>query len=123
MMSARQMLEDVRKTDDAIEKSIGLRPKVFRPPYGVTTPAMKKVMRLGGYTAIGWNIRSLDTVARDDKKLLDKLVRLLQPGAVILFHDTQKVTLSILPEFIRAARNGGYEFVRLDKLLNVRWYG
>ena len=83
---------------------------------------MKKVMNKGGYTAIGWNIRSLDTMARDDKQLLDKLVRLLKPGAVILLHDTQKITLSILPGFIRAARNEGYEFVRLDKLLNLKSY-
>ena len=122
MMPASRMLEDVRKTDEAIKKAIGLQPKAFRPPYGVTTPAMKTVMSKGGYTAIGWNIRSLDTVARDEKQLLEKLVRLLKPGAVILLHDTQKITLSILPRLISAARNEGYEFVRLDKLLNVKWY-
>ena len=122
MMPASRMLKDVQRTDAAIEKSIGLQPKVFRPPYGVTTQAMNRVMKLGGYTAIGWNIRSLDTVARDEKQLLDKLVRLLEPGGVILLHDTQKITLSILPRFIKAARNEGYEFVRLDKLLNVKWY-
>ncbi|HKH63001.1 MAG TPA: polysaccharide deacetylase family protein [Flavitalea sp.] len=122
MMPSDRMLEDVQKTDEAIKKSIGLHPKLFRPPYGVTTPAMKKVMNRGGYTAIGWNIRSLDTIARNDKQLLNKLIRLLRPGAVILLHDTQKITLSILPRFIRAARNEGYEFVRLDELLNVKSY-
>jgi len=79
-------------------------------------------MNRGGYTAIGWNIRSLDTIARNDKQLLNKLIRLLRPGAVILLHDTQRITLSILPRFIRAARNEGYEFVRLDELLNVKSY-
>ena len=122
MMPSGRMLEDVKKTDAAIKRSIGLQPKVFRPPYGVTTPAMDKVMKMGGYTAIGWNIRSFDTIARNETQLLDKLIRLLRPGAVILLHDTEKITLSILPQFIRAARNEGYEFVRLDKLLNVKWY-
>jgi peptidoglycan/xylan/chitin deacetylase (PgdA/CDA1 family) len=122
MMPSGRMLEDVQKTDEAIKRSIGLQPKVFRPPYGVTTPAMDKVMKLGGYTAIGWNIRSFDTIARNETQLLEKLIRLLRPGAVILLHDTEKITLSILPQFIRAARNEGYEFVRLDKLLNIKWY-
>lgn len=122
MMSSGRMLNDVRKTDEVVKRSIGFQPKVFRPPYGVTTPAMGKVMEVGGYTAIGWNIRSFDTIARNETQLLDKLIRLLRPGAVILLHDTQKITLSILPRFIRAARNEGYEFVRLDKLLNVKWY-
>ena len=90
---------------------------------GAASPAdMGKVMKAGGYTAIGWNIRSLDTIARNETRLLNKLIRLLKPGAIILLHDTQKITLSILPRFINAARNEGYEFVRLDKLLNVESY-
>jgi peptidoglycan/xylan/chitin deacetylase (PgdA/CDA1 family) len=83
---------------------------------------MKTAVRNQGYTVIGWNIRSFDTMAKSEKKLLDKLTRLLRPGAIILLHDTQRVTLSVLPHFIRAARNEGYEFVRLDKLLNVEVY-
>jgi peptidoglycan/xylan/chitin deacetylase (PgdA/CDA1 family) len=119
---AKKMLEDVQMTDSAIEESLGVRPKLFRPPYGITTPAMNKVMHAGGYTAVGWNIRSLDTIASNEEKLLKKLLRLLRPGAVILLHDTQQITLSILPRFIQAARNEGYEFVRLDKLLNIQGY-
>ena len=122
LMPAKQMLHDVKKTDMAMKETIGMQPKLFRPPYGVTTPAMKKVMQRGGYAAIGWSIRSYDTMARDPKKLLNKLTRLLKPGAIILLHDTMQVTLSILPQFIQAARNEGYEFVRLDKLLNVKVY-
>jgi peptidoglycan-N-acetylglucosamine deacetylase len=122
LLPSTQMLQDVQMTDSVINESLGLRPKLFRPPYGVTTPAMRKVMDKGGYTAIGWNIRSFDTIAKDEKKLLNKLIRLLRPGAVVLLHDTQKITLSILPHFIDAARNEGYEFVRLDKLLKVKAY-
>lgn len=122
LLPTNRMLKDVQMTDAAVMQTIGIQPKLFRPPYGVTTPAMKKVMDKGGYTAIGWNIRSLDTIASNEKKLLNKLVRLLRPGAIILLHDTKKITLSVLPRFIQAARNEGYEFVRLDKLLNVKWY-
>lgn len=122
MLTSNRMLKDIQMADAAIKKSIGVLPKLFRPPYGVTTPAMKKAMERGGYTAIGWNIRSLDTIARNETKLLDKLTKLLRPGAIILLHDTQEITLSVLPRFIGAARNEGYEFVRLDKLLNVKWY-
>ena len=83
---------------------------------------MKHVMEQGGYTAIGWNIRSLDTMIKDEKKLLKKIVRLLQPGAIVLLHDTSRVTLSVLPALFAEARKQGYEFVRLDKLLNVAPY-
>jgi len=122
LLPSKQMEHDVQMTDIVIKQSLGLQPKLFRPPYGITTPAMRRVMDQGGYTAIGWNIRSLDTIATNDKKLLNKLIRLLRPGAIILLHDTQRITVSVLPLFIQAARNEGYEFVRLDKLLNVNVY-
>ena len=122
VMLPGQMLNDVKKMDAAMKNAIGLQPKLFRPPYGVTTPGMKKVMQLGGYTAVGWSIRSFDTMAKDQKKLLNKLLSQLKPGAIILLHDTMQITLAILPRFIQAARNEGYEFVRLDKLLNVKVY-
>lgn len=122
LLNSGAMMKDVQKADEAVSKSIGIRPKLFRPPYGVTTPAMKKVMVRGGYTAVGWSIRSLDTIATSEKKLLGKLTKRLHPGAVVLLHDTQRITLSVLPQFIQAARNEGYEFVRLDSLLNIKWH-
>jgi peptidoglycan-N-acetylglucosamine deacetylase len=122
MFSVKKMQADIQMMSDTVKKTIGLQPKLFRPPYGVTTPNMKKVMKKDGYTAIGWNIRSMDTVIRNEKKLLNKIVGSLQPGAIILLHDTSKVTASVLQQFINETRNKGYEFIRLDKLLNVAPY-
>lgn len=122
LLPAKRMQHDMQQADAAMKQVLGVQPKLFRPPYGVTTPSMKAAVKKQGYTAVGWNIRSLDTIAKSEEKLLQKLVRLLKPGAVILLHDTQKITVSVLPRFIQAARNEGYEFVRLDKLLNVEVY-
>jgi len=122
LFSTKKMLQDVQMMTETVKNTIGTAPRLFRPPYGVTTPNMKKVMQQGGYTAIGWNIRSLDTVITEEEKLFQKIEALLQPGAIILLHDTSKTTLSILPGFIAAARSKGYEFVRVDKLLNVAPY-
>ena len=122
LFSARKMLNDVQLMSETAENIIGLRPALFRPPYGVTTPNMKKVMQRGGFTAIGWNIRSLDTVVKEEKKLLQRITRQLQPGAIVLLHDTCKTTLAVLPRFIETARGKGYEFVGIDKLLNLPPY-
>ncbi|MEP7278538.1 MAG: polysaccharide deacetylase family protein [Bacteroidota bacterium] len=122
LFSTKKMLADLQLMNTRVKETIGVSPRLFRPPYGVTTPNMRNVVQEGGYTAIGWNIRSLDTVIKEEKKLLQKIAALLQPGAVILLHDTSKTTLSVLPQLIAAVRGRGYEFVRLDKLLNVAPY-
>ncbi len=122
LFSTKKMLNDVQLMNETAENITGLRPALFRPPYGVTTPNMKKVMERSGLTAIGWNIRSLDTVIKEEDKLFNKISGLLQPGAIVLLHDTSKTTLAILPRFIEVARSKGYEFVRADKLLNIAPY-
>jgi len=122
LFSARKMLNDVQLMSETAENITGQRPALFRPPYGVTTPNMKKVMQRGGFTAIGWNIRSLDTVVKEEEKLLQKITSQLEAGAIVLLHDTSKTTLAVLPRFIETARSKGYEFVRIDKLLNLSPY-
>jgi peptidoglycan/xylan/chitin deacetylase (PgdA/CDA1 family) len=122
MFSTKKMMADTQQMSETVNRTIGLRPLLFRPPYGVTTPNMRKVMDKTGYTAIGWNIRSLDTVIKEEEKLLEKITGKLQPGAIVLLHDTSTTTLAILPRFIAAARSKGYAFVSIDKLLNVLPY-
>jgi len=122
LFSTKKMRQDLESMNEQVKKTTGLVPRLFRPPYGVTTPNMKKVMQQTGLTAVGWNIRSLDTVIKDKERLLQKITGPLRPGAIILLHDTSSATLSILPSFIAGARSRGYEFVRLDQLLNIAPY-
>jgi len=122
LFSADKMYDDLQMMDEAMQKVIGLKPKLFRPPYGVTNPNLKKAVIKGNYIPVGWNIRSLDTVISDEQKLLTKVTKALKPGAVVLFHDTGKAIPAVLPAFIKQAREKGYEIVRLDKLLKLEPY-
>jgi len=122
MFSAKKMLQDLQQMDDEMERVTGLRPKLFRPPYGVTNPNVKKAIIKGNYTPVGWSVRSMDTVIKDEKKLLDKINAAIKPGAVFLFHDTSKTTLDALPAFIKEVKNKGYQIVPLDKLLLLKPY-
>ncbi len=122
MFSSGKMLEDLRMMDAAMESATGLRPKLFRPPYGVTNPNLKKAVERGGYIPVGWNVRSLDTVIKDGNKLFDKINAGLKPGAIFLFHDTSKTTLEVLPKFLQEVKKKGYRVVPLDKLLHLPAY-
>ncbi len=100
----------------------GLKPKLFRPPYGVINPNLKKAIFKGNYTTIGWNVRSFDTVIKDESKLLRRIKAGLKPGAIFLFHDTSKTTLQVLAQFIKEVKKEGYNIVPLDKLLHLQPY-
>jgi peptidoglycan/xylan/chitin deacetylase (PgdA/CDA1 family) len=44
MFSSKKMLADMRMMDVAMNSVIGKTPKLFRPPYGVTNPNLKKAI-------------------------------------------------------------------------------
>ena len=122
MYSAKKMQEDLKQMDAEMERVTGLKPKLFRPPYGVTNPNLAKAIKNSGYTPIGWSVRSMDTVIKDGKKLLGKINDGIKPGSVFLFHDTSKTTADVLPEFIQEVKKRGYNIIPLDKLLALQPY-
>ena len=122
MYAAKKMQQDLKQMDVEMERVTGLKPKLFRPPYGVTNPNLAKAIKNGGYTPVGWSVRSMDTVIKDGKKLLEKINQGIKPGAVFLFHDTSKTTLDILPQFIQEVKKRGYNIIPLDKLLALQPY-
>lgn len=122
LFSTEKMKADMKMMDAEMEKLIGIKPKLFRPPYGVTNPALKKAIINGGYTPVGWSVRSLDTVAKDEQKFFEKIKAGIKPGAVFLFHDTCRITLNVLPEFVKEVKKRGYHIIPLDKLLALKAY-
>jgi peptidoglycan/xylan/chitin deacetylase (PgdA/CDA1 family) len=122
MFSAKKMLADMQMMDRVMNDTIGQKPKLFRPPYGVTNPNLKKAIINGNYIPVGWSIRSFDTVIKNEQRLLKRVLRQLKPGAVFLFHDTSNTTVAILPEVIKYIQTNGYEIIRLDKMLNLQAY-
>jgi peptidoglycan/xylan/chitin deacetylase (PgdA/CDA1 family) len=122
LFSTRHMRADLRQMDAAVRAVTGLTPRLFRPPYGVTNPNLAKAIRKEGYTPIGWNVRSLDTVINDPVKLRKRIEKALRPGSIVLLHDTIDATLVMLPQLIDGARAAGYAITRLDKMCNIAPY-
>lgn len=120
--TARAMEAELRDTNRAIEAATGLKPLLFRPPYGVTNPALAKAVRRCGMVSTGWSLRSFDTRAKDPQLLLERILTKLKNGDVILLHDSMQVTAGVLTALIQACRQKGFTFVRLDELLRVKPY-
>lgn len=122
LFSTAQFQRELQLTDQAIEAAIGQRPALFRPPYGVTTPGLAWAIRQQEHTCVGWNVRTMDTVITDETQLLARTVKALAPGTIFLFHDHVATTTRMLEAFILEAKARGYEFVNLDRLLNIQPY-
>lgn len=120
--SAAAMAGELNATNTTIEDITGLRPLLFRPPYGVTNPNVAKAVKRTGMRSIGWTVRSFDTTARDPEQLLDRILAKLKGGDIVLLHDSMPLTREILTELICRARQKGFTFVRVDELLELEAY-
>ena len=117
LFGRKKMEQDLQKTDQLIERITGSRPSFFRPPYGVTNPTVAKVVKKRGYKAVGWSVRSLDTVVQDEDKIVERIMDRLQPGAVILMHDDREITAKVLESVILKIKKEGYRFVTLKEIM------
>lgn len=122
LQSTAKIEKELRDTDAAIHTAIGVRPKFFRPPYGVTNPMVASAIARRAYTVIGWSIRSFDTVIHDPEKLFRRITKSLKGGDVILLHDHSKATVEILPKLLEYISKRGLKIVRVDHLFNEKAY-
>lgn len=122
LYNAEKMTNDLDAMNLQVLQATGLKLRLFRPPYGVTNPNLARAVKKLGFLSIGWNVRSLDTMAKDPEQLLQKMLKSVKPGAIILFHDTCQATFLMLPAFIEAVHKRGINIVRLDKMLGVEAY-
>jgi len=120
--STNLLRADFLKCSKSIEYVINEKPIFFRPPFGVTNPRYKRAIIALSLKSIGWSIRSLDTKTNNAKQLYNSLIKKISKGSIILFHDTQKVTVEVLPQIIEHCKNNGIKIVPLPQLINERPY-
>lgn len=120
--SRKGFIDELNRTLELVYKATGRQMKLFRPPYGVTTPNLAKAARDLGYAVTGWNVRSLDTKKDSIEQIAGRVKKQLKPGAVILFHDTSAKTVEVLRQTLTFAAENGFKIVSAGELLNLKAY-
>jgi peptidoglycan/xylan/chitin deacetylase (PgdA/CDA1 family) len=120
--SVRGFKDELNRTAESVFNITGKRMKLFRPPYGVTTPHLVKAARMLNYRVIGWSIRSLDTTADTAQVITDRVQKQIKPGAIVLFHDTTDKTVEALKQMLDFAKENGYKIVSVEQLLKIDAY-
>ena len=108
--STAVMTQEIQQTD-ALLAQLGIVTPSFRPPYGVTNPHIASAARRTGKRVIGWDIRSLDTVIKDETRLWSRVVSKLTQGNIILMHDTSERTLHVLEQLLKYLKANDYQVV------------
>ncbi|MGZ5055260.1 MAG: polysaccharide deacetylase family protein [Methylobacter sp.] len=120
--SCQGFKNELNMTAERVFDVIGKRTKLFRPPFGVTTPNLAKAANLLNYNLIGWSVRSLDTTADSARVITRRVQSQIKPGAIILFHDSSDKTVEVLEQTLNFAKENGYKIVSIEQLLKLDAY-
>lgn len=121
--NAKKITEELQKTDELLEKFTSQKINFFRPPYGVTTPSIRRALKVTGHKVIGWNIRSLDGGTTDVELILNRIKKRVSPGGIVLLHDTGEHSVLVLEQFLQFLQQNKYQVVSIEELLNLKAYG
>ncbi len=116
-----RLIEEIRKTDALIESMTGKKAQLFRPPYGVTNPSIRRALEVTKHKVIGWNIRSLDGILKDEKIIFARIKNRIAPGGIVLLHDTSH-SVKILERLMLHLEENEYKVVSIEELLNIKAY-
>lgn len=111
--------EEIKKTSDIINETVGVSPKFFRPPYIAVSAAMYENIDLpfiNGINCVDW-----DASVSSDKRI-ETILNNVKDGDIILLHDFNgnQNTVDALDGIIQGLKDDGYAFVTVSKLFELK---
>ncbi len=113
--------EKIRQELDAMANNAqavaGVKPTLFRPPYGDYNNDVVLTARAAGYEVIQWSVDSLDWKNKGVQPLIERATSHVKSGDIILFHNDSKYILDALPTILKSYREQGFTVVPISALL------
>ena len=122
-----ELEKEIQEAEDAIKAVTGQSPRYFRPPKAWLSSREKKKIEEMGYKIVLWSLNSKDWVTFHDKQITSYVLKRIQPGDIILFHDSGGVftteggnraqTVKTIPRLVKKLKERGYRFVTISELM------
>jgi peptidoglycan-N-acetylglucosamine deacetylase len=122
-LSWQEQKKELEESSEAVEKIIGEKPTLFRPPWGSFNENTQELVMSHGMHLVNWDVDSMDYSSLSEEEIIDRVLSQVEPGSIVLLHDAdefgnprEKIT-KVLPVILEELKKRGYEFVTVDELL------
>ena len=116
-LSEDQIVSDVENCNSKIAAVTGVRPTLFRCPYGEYDDHVIRAVRSIGMTAVQWDVDSLDWKGISAAEISERVLKKVSPGSIVLFHNAAEHTPEALPTIIESLQSQGYTIVPVSQIL------
>jgi peptidoglycan/xylan/chitin deacetylase (PgdA/CDA1 family) len=100
---AKLAADEIERNARLIEEAIGVRPELYRTPYGAHCASLAATLEKLGIRHTGWDIDPQDWRVQNTRLVRDYVVghlRRLHGRAIILMHDIHPDTVEALPQVL-----------------------
>lgn len=108
-----EIKKEVSRTNEEIEKAIGKKTNILRPPYG---EYKKSMIKLTGMTFILWSVDPQDWKYKNVEKVYNHIIDNAKDGSIILLHDLYDTSVDAALMAIDKLLEEGYVFVSIEEL-------
>ena len=116
-LSSQEIIDDLTACGDKIAAVTGVKPTLFRCPYGEYDDHVINAVRSLGIEPIQWDVDSLDWKDLSAADITKRVTAKVQPGSIVLFHNAALHTPEALPGIIETLLQEGYTFVPISQLI------
>ncbi len=116
-LTSSEVIDEVSLCADKIQTLTGVRPTLFRCPYGEYDDHVISAIRSLGITPIQWDVDSLDWKEISAGEITKRVKEKAAPGSIVLFHNAALHTPEALPGIIEYLLGEGYSIVPVGELL------
>lgn len=119
-LSTEKIRDEVKRTQDVIEKATGQRPKLFRPPYGAVNDRVLQIAQEEGLTVVTWSIDPRDWDQKKSRESVkEKIIKDGAPGQIVCVHDIHQRTVDMVEEVMAALREKKLDFTTAGAIVDA----
>lgn len=107
-------IEQIEKTQEAIHNVTGKYAGYIRPPYGCWKKSLDVEVPL---IEVLWDIDPLDWATKDADTVVQRILKGVPEGCIILLHDASQSSVQAAFSVIDILQQENYEFVTVEDLL------
>lgn len=107
---------ELRDGAQVIDKAVGSRPRLFRPPGGEYDNETIEAAKRLGYVMVLWTDDPSDYQRISPDLIESRILKHVRNGSIVLLHDGIPETLEMLPDLIAKLRQQGYKFVTISEM-------
>ncbi|MEU6124054.1 polysaccharide deacetylase family protein [Streptomyces sp. NPDC047123] len=116
-IDADEARAELERPNKAIEKLIGKKPTLMRPPQGRTDDDVNELSKELGLAEVLWTVTAKDYTTNDSALITKRVLDQTKRDGIILLHDIYKGTVPAVPGVIDGLKKRGYVFVTVSQLL------